>query len=202
MKLWQRNLILTAIPIAVVTVGCVAAQDDMDSLVRDDVSRSANLLVGKDLRLEVIEVGPGSVYADDNPYERIVGMFEGAIGGSDLYDDVILSALTEQAIGVAFDADKDGIANPCEINVALGSEALKDQTVTLYATHTNAIGELFTMEQRENEGACGDKAGFFFEEDESGPHGTMAMCPVSCDIVASSVAEGGRVAVEMVIGTS
>ncbi len=200
MKLWQRNSILAAIPIAVVTVGCVAAQDDMDSIAEQNVSRASSSLCNQDLRLEVIEVGPGSVFQDDDAYERVVGMIEGAVGG--IYDDVILSALTEQVIGVSFDADKGGVANPCEIKVAEGATALSDQVVTLYATHTNAVGELFKMEQREDEEACGGGAGFFFQEDESGPNGTMSMCPASCDVVASSAAEGGAVSVEIVIGQS
>lgn len=64
---------------------------------------------------------------------------------------------------------------------------------------SNAPGDMMVMNQQENEEACGDEAGFFFVENESGPFGTIAMCPASCDTLAGSAAEGGTIAVEVIL---
>lgn len=204
MKLWKRNLIVAAIPIAAVTVGCVAAQDDMEALAKDDIERSElNLSELPPLELEIIEIGPGSRHTQDEAdraAERAAAWAEQIAAGGYYYEDLILSALTDERIAVAFGTTEEGASDPCQITVAMGSDALAGQTVALRGYHTNAPEELFVMEQRESEEACEGGSGFFFEETEAGSHGAIAMCPSSCDNFASSAAEGGAIGLELVIG--
>ena len=206
MKLWKRNLIAAAIPIAAITVGCVAAQDDMDALAIDDMTNSAlRFSEAPVMRLKIIEIGPGSVFSDDEAEraaERAEQWVEHILGGAFRYEDAILSALTHERIAVAFDVDKEGTSDPCQVTIAKGSEAVAEQTVTLRGYHTNAPEELFVMEQRESEEACEDGSGFFFDETEAGAHGAIALCPSSCDTFASAAAEGVAIGLEMVIGES
>lgn len=201
MKLWKRNLVLSAIPIAAITVGCVAAQDDLGELARQDITHRWGCLSHPNLAVEIVEVGPSvAERLDDDDYEdRAEAAVEMWLAGELQVDDFVLSAITNEQIGVAFGVDEGGTANPCQLNVPQGSAALGAVSVSLRGYDTNAPGEMMVMNQQESEEACGNEAGFFFVEDESGPFGTIAMCPSSCDALAGSAAEGGTIAVEVIL---
>ncbi len=204
MKPWKRRMLIAAIPVAAVTVGCVAAQDDMDALAKSEIDqRNLDLSDLPLLELEILELGPGSVFNnndEERAAEAAAQWAEYVAGGHAQYDDLTLSALTRERIAVAYGVDEEGASDPCQVTVAMGGEALAEHTVTLRGYHTNAPGELFVMEQREGEEACEGESGFFFEETEAGTHGSIAMCPSSCDTFASSAEEGGAISLEVVIG--
>ena len=202
MKTWKRNLLRSAIPIAAITVGCVAAQEDIDALALDDVENRSECLFHPNLEVEIVEIGPSAaarLSADDHE-DRAEAMVEMWVHGEFTpMEHIILSAITNERIGVTFGVDEAGQANPCQLRVPEGSAALGELGVSLRGYDSNAPGEMLVMNQREGEDACGDEAGFFFVEGESGPYDTMAMCPASCDAVASSAAEGGTVAIEVIL---
>lgn len=189
---WKRNIFLTAIPIGVITVGCLAAQDDMDSLIAEAQPRSAD--DEQRVNLRFVTLGDIDV-AFDPEWDAYVGYEARKAAKSGYWEDIVRTRLFEDPLAIRFGMDSDGATDACTIEVAAGAEVLGEASVTVGL----GLGESFGMLHRvESEDAC-DGDGFFFEETESGPFGLMSMCPSSCDSVLSAHKEGISVMLDVVI---
>lgn len=199
---WKRRVLVAAIPIAAITVGCLAAQEDMDALIEDD----AEFRTSVDPRLVRIRINdPGFGEILNNEAAQAAMQVWADIkeaqkeGGSHHLDDLILSSLIDERIGVVFDRNSRGQVDPCTIDIAEGAEALGAYRVQLRAYDSGAPGELRVMEAVESADSC-DGDGFYFGEGEAGTASQISLCPESCDAIGGSAAEGNVVEMEMVVG--
>ena len=208
MKPWKHKLLVAALPLAAITVGCLAAVEDVDDLVADD----AEFRRAEPLRLDIRIADPGfSWQANDWQAEAAAAAHEEMAqqraearernreqaAGSMPIDDLIYPALVQENVGVAFSTDAEGTADPCKISVPVGGAALSEHQVQLRSVDSLSI-ETIVMDRVESAEAC-EGAGFFFGAGESGELDSMQLCPESCDSVASAAAEGAEIAMEVVI---
>lgn len=196
---WKLRILLAALPLAAVTVGCVAAQDDPDALLEEDAQHRA-WAGGNYVRLKIVSTqGMTMLPADFSQEAAEVAQAarEAAKGGMDL-DDLILPALYEEPIGVRLAVFEDGTSDACTVDVATGSNMLGELAVQLQITTTTDFGGVSVLNRVENEDAC-DGDGYFFDKTESGEFGQISMCPSSCDAVLTAEEKGVPVMVDVVI---
>ncbi len=193
---WKRNSLVAAVPLAGVLVGCLAAQEDMDDLLEQETAFRNGPTPA--LSLRIVDEGPGHAVAEE-AYEAVCGIKEELReGGLEFLNDLILTSIDQAKIGVAFGTDAAGDANPCQIDVAVGAEAMGGYAVHLRAFQTGARGEFMTMAPVENAAAC-DGDGFYFQANEGGVNDSLSLCPSSCESVATAVGEGETVMMELVV---
>ncbi len=198
-KNWKQRFLLAAVPLAAVTVGCIAAQDDPGELLEED-AQHRTWAGGNYVRLKIVSTHGTLMLPDDFSdvaADVAQAAREAAKGGMNL-DDLVLPALHEEPIGVRMAVFKDGTADACTVDVATGSELLGKLPVQLQVTTTTDFGGFSVLQQVESEEAC-EGAGFFFEESEAGEFGQISMCPSSCDTVLTAEKEGAPVMVDVVI---
>lgn len=204
MKPWKHKLLVAALPLAAITVGCLAAVEDTDDLVADDAQfRHADPQMlylrisdpGFDWRVN--EVMQEAALAAAEERAMIKEQHREQAGANHRIDDLIYPALIQQNVGVAFSTDAEGAVDPCQISVPVGGGALSEHSVQLRSVDSFE-GQHMAMNRVESPDAC-EGAGFFFTAGESGEVDAMQLCPESCDVVASAAAEGAAVAMDVVI---
>lgn len=203
MKNWKQRILVAAIPLAAVTVGCLAAQDDMDAVIGNEL-RDGEFSGYEPRRIHVNLIDTENTKANLNsPLEEAAIAAREALemareGGSHL-DDLILVSLFEDPIGVGFGVDAEGSMDACTIDVAAGAEFLGEAAVHLQLTSGSEFGGFSIVKRVESEEACEGEAGFFFEETEEGPYGQISMCASSCDTMLSAQEAGAQMMVDVVV---
>lgn len=196
---WKHRILLTALPVAAVTVGCLAAQDDPNALLDAELS-PRSWAGGQQVRVKLVSaVGRPILQADFQEDMVYVGeaareVAKGSIG----LDDVILPALYEEPIGVRMAILEDGSTDACTIEVPEGSEAFGELSIQLQVTTNTELGGLSVLNRVEGADSC-DGDGFFFEENDLGELGQISMCPASCETIDAAEELGSSVMVDIVI---
>ncbi|MEX1366639.1 MAG: hypothetical protein AB1Z98_26170 [Nannocystaceae bacterium] len=196
---WKHRVLLAVLPIAAVTVGCLAAQDDPNALL-DAELQPRSWAGGQLVRVKLVGSAGRPILQPDLAEDMVYvaeAAREVAKGGLGL-DDVILPAMYEQPIAVRMAILEDGSTDACTIDVPEGSEVLGELSIQLQVTTNTELGGLSVLNRVEGAEACeGD--GFFFQESELGELGQISMCPASCDTVDAAEELGASVMVDIVI---
>ena len=198
-KHWKERLLYAALPLAAVTVGCLAAQDE-DPLAGVEV-QNRSWASGRFIELQ-IETTKGTPFLDrasiDDVTGELMALVTELIEGDHDLDDVIIPALDREPIGVRMAVFDDGSIDACSIDVAEGSAIFREIPVQLQITAESEFGGFSVLDRVESEDAC-EGPGYFFEETEAGEFGQISMCPSSCDALRSAEEAGSSVLVDIVV---